>query len=255
MIDIHTHILPGVDDGSADLEDSYLMAELAEECGVDTIIATWHCNIRGEFENYWCRELEERLQQLNHFIRGRGGSVQILPGQEIYATEDMAEKIKKGRLISLNHTCYYLVEFGFYKSSAWITRRLGELLELGITPVVAHPERYACVQQELEAAQMWVDMGCQLQVNKGSVFGRFGRPAWRAAGELLYADLVSYMASDAHSPYQRTTWMGDAYEFLCEEFSEQMAHRLLEENPHKLIHSRKSPYFIQNTEEQADGKN
>lgn len=243
MIDIHTHILPGVDDGAEDLEDSYLMAELAAESGVETIICTPHSNMRGVFENYNTRKLQERLQELNEVVKKRGIPVQILPGMEIYATDDVADRIKAGELLSLNGTKYYLVEFGFHKTSIWMTKILERILRLGVVPVVAHPERYEAVQRDHEVVQLWTDMGCQMQINKGSVFGKFGRGAWKAAGEMLYADQVSYVASDAHSPYQRTTYLRDTYHFLCEEFSRDLAERVLIENPQAMLLSEKTPYL------------
>ena len=243
MIDIHTHILPGVDDGAEDLEDSYLMAELAEESDVETIICTPHSNMRGIFENYYTDEYTEKIQKLNRLVQDRGLSITLLPGMEIYATEDVAERIRSGQVISLNYTKNYLIEFGFHKSSIWMTKILEKILRLGVTPVVAHPERYECVQQDPEVVQLWNNMGCQMQINKGSVFGKFGRGAWKVAGELLYSGQISYVASDAHSPYQRTTYLKDTWHFLCEEFSRELAQQVLYENPYRLIHGERSPYI------------
>lgn len=243
MIDIHSHILPGVDDGAEDWEDARLMAELAEESKVEAIICTPHSNIPGEFENYWDVELQNRMKRLQREISDKGISLQILPGAEIYATDNVAELIKAGRLVSLNFTKYYLIEFGFQKSAIWMTRILASILNLGVIPVVAHPERYGCVQREPEIVEQWIEMGCRMQINKGSMFGRFGHGAWKTAGELLFHRRVSYVASDAHGPYRRTTYMANAYEFLCEEFSKSLADRLLIENPQKLIHSPKTEFL------------
>lgn len=244
MIDIHAHILPEVDDGADDMEDSCLMAELAEESGVETIICTPHSNIEGICDNYWDAGMAGRVEQLQRELENRQIPVSVLPGMEIYGTEDVPDKIKAGKLISLNFTKYYLIEFGFQKSNLWMTKILARVRDLGLTPVVAHPERYECVQRDLETAQLWTDMGCQLQINKGSLFGKFGRGAWKAAGELLYQDLVSYVASDAHSPYRRTTYMGEAYDFLCEEFSKKLADQVLIENPRKLVQSEKTEFIV-----------
>lgn len=235
MIDIHTHILPAVDDGSPDLEDSLLMAELAVESGVKIIVATPHCNIPGRFENYRSRQMLERFVEFQHVVRERKIPVQILTGMEIYATEDLAEKIKSNRVIPLNHSRYYLIEFGFYKNPEWMTEILDSVLETGAVPVIAHPERYEGVQQNPDFVARWKSMGCLTQTNKGSFFARFGKSAMYTAMQLLSEGLITCVSSDAHSPYSRTTYMGDIRAFLCEEFSKKLADELLVENPGKII--------------------
>ncbi len=235
MIDIHAHILPHVDDGAADMQDALLMAELAVEGGVHTIIATPHSNIPGEVDNYYDPALMRRMTDLQERIKERELPLILLPGMEIFGTEDAAQKIQQGRLISLNNSGYYLVEFGFRRSGSWITDILMSIRKTGGIPVVAHPERYDCIQKKPELALDWIDLGCQLQVNRGSIFGKFGRASFRAADELLRNDWITYVASDAHSPYQRTTFMGDVYDFLREEFSEKRARCLLVENAEKYL--------------------
>lgn len=235
MIDIHAHILPYVDDGAADMADALLMAELAVESGVDTIIATPHSNIPGEVDNYYDPVLAQHMVAFQGQIKASGLPLTLLIGMEIFGTEDVAQKIMEGRLISLNSSGYYLVEFGFRCSGAWITEILNSILAIGKVPVIAHPERYHCVQQNPKLALDWIDLGCQLQMNKGSIFGRFGKASFRTADKLLRNDWITYVASDAHSPYQRTTFMGDVYSFLREEFSEKRARRLLIENAQKYL--------------------
>lgn len=235
MIDIHTHILPGVDDGAEDLTDALLMAELAAESGVHTIIATPHGNIPGGVNLEKSAELKNRLRDLQEKIWERGVPLQLLSGMEIYVTEDVAEKMKDGKVLSLNESDYYLIEFGFFADAGWITDRLEEIRAMGGVPVIAHPERYVCIQKKPEIAADWIDLGCQLQMNKGSIFGKFGRASFYAADRLLGNDCITYVASDAHSPYHRTTYMKDIQEFLQEEYSSAFANRLLQENPQRFL--------------------
>lgn len=235
MIDIHTHIVPYVDDGAEDMEDALLMAELALESGVETVIATPHSNIPGEVENYAGPELEGFLNDLRNQLTQRQLPLTVLSGMEIYATEDVPQKIRDGCFWSLNDSGRYLVEFGFQKRGSQVTNILEDLCDLGAKPVVAHPERYACIQRDPGLASDWIDMGCQLQMNRGSIFGKFGRASFYAAEELLQNGWITYIASDAHSPYRRTTYMKDIYDFLCEEFSKSKAQKLLIENPQKYL--------------------
>lgn len=235
MIDIHTHILPGVDDGAEDMTDALLMAELAVESGVHTIFATPHSNIPEEVDNYRSLELMNHFLNLQEKIREHGLSLNLLNGMEIYVTEDVVEKIKDKKVIPLNDSHYYLVEFGFYANVDWMTERLEEIRDIGAIPVIAHPERYVCVQKKPEVVSDWIDMGCQLQMNKGSIFGKFGRASFRTADKLLWNDCITYIASDAHSPYHRTTYMKDIQNFLKEEYSNALANRLLLENPQRFL--------------------
>lgn len=235
MIDIHTHILPGIDDGAEDMTDALLMAELAAESGVSTIIATPHSNIPGEVDNFWSPKLEETLKKLQEETKKREIPMTVLEGMEIFGTDDVTEKIRDGRVISLNDSGRYLIEFGFYSSASRITGILERIRKMGAVPIVAHPERYTCVQQYPELAMEWTDMGCQLQMNKGSIFGKFGRRSFKAAEQLLRNRIVTYIASDAHSPYRRTTFMKDIDDFLREEFSSQYAYQILTENPQRFL--------------------
>lgn len=235
MIDIHVHIIPNVDDGAEDMQDALLMAELAVESGVHTIAATPHCNLPIGFDNYWNPELAEHFQRLQTEIHKRGLPLEIWTGMEIYATEQVPELIREKKVIPINDSGRYLVEFDFYMRSDNIRRLLEKICDTGAIPIVAHPERYICVQRRPQIVMDWLDMGCQLQINRGSFFGSFGRGSFGAADELLRNSCVAYIASDAHSPYRRTTYMRDVEEFLSEEYSRKLAEKLLRENPNRFL--------------------
>lgn len=235
MIDIHTHILPGVDDGSENMEESVEMAELAEESQVHTIVVTPHCNMEGTFENFYCAEWQNRFDRLAEQIKEERIKIRLLKGMEIFATEDVAEKIEKGLLIPINDSRYYLIEFPFGADPFWMGDVLDSVLSIDKIPVIAHPERYYCVQDNPMILYEWMQQGCMSQLNKGSIFGKFGKHAQMAAGILLEHNLVTCVASDAHSPYQRTTFLGDIREYLEDEFGRSYAERLLHHNPQRII--------------------
>lgn len=235
MLDIHIHILPGVDDGAQDYDDAIGMAELALRSGITTIVATPHANQMGRFENFYTPEFSRRYERLEDMLHSSRLGLQVLVGQEIMASEDMVKKIRDGRLISLNHTQYYLIEFPFDASPGWITDRLTEVLQFGKIPLIAHVERYYCVQYDPSYVYDWIEMGCLTQMNKGSVFGRFGNEVKRATVPLLNYELIHCIASDAHSAVQRTPWMRDIQKFLVENFDQEYAYRLLDANPYKIV--------------------
>lgn len=235
MIDIHTHILPGIDDGSSSMEDSIEMAELAYESGVRIIVATPHCNIDGVFENYYTAEWRELFQQFKRELKEEGIPIDLIKGMEIYASEDVAEKILEGRLIPIHNSRYYLIEFPFDADPYWMGDILESVLSINKVPVIAHPERYYCIQDHPGILYEWMRKGCLSQLNKGSVFGRFGRHAARSAEVLLEHNLVTCIASDAHSLYRRTTYMADIKEFMEDHFGREMAKKLLYHNAHSII--------------------
>ena len=140
-------------------------------------------------------------------------------------------------MIGLNGSRYPLIEFSFYHFGAQATDILEEILALGMRPVVAHPERYDYVQRDPAILNLWVQMGCLLQINKGSLLGRFGPVEERLALELVDRGFAFAVASDAHSPRFRTTWMQDVDRLLRDEFSDAAAETLLEHNPKKLLNN------------------
>lgn len=241
MIDLHAHILPGLDDGAQTIEDSIGLAELALEGGTEIIVATPHSNQKGRFENYYTEELKKAYRDLKQALEQENLPLKILPGMEIFASGDIREKIRDGALIGLNHTDYYLVEFAFDENPYWMGSCLEDMLDLGKIPLVAHPERYFCIQEHPETVYEWLQMGCRIQINKGSLFGKFGRHAKKLADRLLEWDMVTCVASDAHSPFMRTTFLGDAADYLAEQYGEERMHRLLEENPRTIIQNGRIP--------------
>lgn len=237
MIDIHAHILPGVDDGSRDMTDSLLMAEMAVESGVDTIIATPHSHVRRDSREH-LRKIRDAFYALRREVAARDLPLEILPGMEIFCCGDLADRFDEGTVLSLNGTERYLIEFAFEEDAARCRRYIETVRERGGLPVIAHPERYVCLQKDPSLADEWIRLGCQLQMNKDSAFGAFGRKARKTAYRLLKKRQYTYVGSDAHSPYGRSTHMGDIREFLLENYSSVMADGLLERSAQRCLTER-----------------
>ncbi len=230
MIDIHCHILYGLDDGSVSAEESVEMALLAFKGGTEKIIATPHCNVPGTYRNMWEPEFDLMINQLNERLSQRGCDVSLYPGQEIFCNEGFMSLLSEGKLITLNKSLYPLVEFDFYEHSSSVYHKLKRLLAEGYKPIVAHPERYAFFCEDEEAVIKLRNMGCLLQLNKGSLQGSFGRSAYEAAKRVLDRAYADFVASDAHSPYRRTPYLGEAFEFVAENYSFDYAEVLFEKN-------------------------
>lgn len=247
MIDIHNHILPGLDDGAESWDDALEMAEMAVESGVQVIAATSHANLpetlyagvngterREEAERYLMQ-----LETFRGFLKQEKIPLKVCRGMEIFGPDQAAERLKRKELLTLNGTRYCLVEFALDTEAHPVYRTILELRAVGCIPVVAHPERYLCVQRVPAHVYEWYRMGAAIQVNKGSVTGRFGSRAERTADSLLRHRLVTAVASDAHSPYRRTPRMDEMKEILAARYGDHCPRLLLEENPARILLGKK----------------
>lgn len=229
MIDLHCHILPQVDDGSQSLSESLDMARLASQSGVTAIAATPHCLDGG------ASMIRERVLLLREALEDADIPIRLYLGMEIFGTPFTAELLQEGLLLTLNNSRYPLIEFRFHGTGEQETQILREVLDAGYVPVVAHPERYEYIQDEPELINRWKEMGCLFQINRGSLFGRFGSSARLMARELVGRGFASVIASDGHSPRMRTPWMKDVAIFLEQEISDSAKEYLLRKNPRAIL--------------------
>lgn len=235
IIDLHSHILPQLDDGSQSLEQSLQMADMAVRSGVRSMVVTPHC-IRGD-----AREVMAAFTLVREALQDTGIPLRLFPGMEILGTPDTAQLLKSGQLLTINGSRYPLIEFPFGAGSRGNTKILEDVIRVGFRPVIAHPERYECVQEDPTCVEAWNEMGCLLQINRGSLLGRFGGRAQETAFFLVDGGFATAVASDAHSPWMRTPWMADVYELLATEFSPELARRLLWHAPRSIIKNEPLP--------------
>lgn len=235
MIDIHAHILPQVDDGSPSLECSLEMARLAVESGVAAMIATPHCNLPGSGALLWADALTRCTRELSHALEEQGIPLRLYAGMEIFGTPDTAEKLRRGKLCTLAGSRYPLIEFPFHDYGREATDILDSVLAMGLRPIVAHPERYRYTQDEPRLLNLWVDMGCLLQVNRGSLLGRFGERAEELGHSMVGRGFAAFAASDAHTSTVRTPWMRDVQELLRREYSPRTAQLLTQTHAEQVL--------------------
>lgn len=229
MIDLHSHILPGLDDGAQSLEESLAMARVAVEGGITSMAATPHCREDRTQEVYAAWHL------LRDALRENRIPLRLFPGMEIFGTRDTARLLREGRLFTLNGSRYPLIEFSFRSDGEEETWVLNSVCKLGFVPIVAHPERYAYVQKNPALIDRWHRMGCRMQVNRGSLLGRFGPRAQSMGMELVERGFAVLVASDAHSPKLRTPCLEDVRRLLEREISPLCARTLLLDNPRKIL--------------------
>lgn len=231
MIDIHCHILPGLDDGAEDIQDTLEMASLAQASSVKVIVATPHCNVPSEPDNYYDSRYREAFLSACRALEEERIPVKLLPGMEVFVTYDLPDLIKDKKVLTLNQSRYLLMEFAFDEDPEFVDIMVDRIKEIGIRPVIAHPERYEFIKNDLEFARQLVERGCIFQANKGSLMGRYGRRSEETVRELMKNDLIKLVASDAHSAIVRTPDMRRARSVakeLCD------VKKLFEDNPMKI---------------------
>lgn len=240
MIDIHCHILPGLDDGSASLEMSLEMAAKAAACGIRTIAATPHCNTRNSRKNYQSPELNSDLARLKDCLLRCKIPVRTVCGAEVLLRSDFEEKMRRGLLPTLNNSRYLLCEFYFDEPYESMSEKLSRVKAHGLVPVIAHPERYYCIQENPMFAEEWTQKGYLLQANACSITGALGRNEQDTAELLLGWNCYSAVASDAHRPDGRISDMPEAAERLRLRFSADYVRLLFHGNPLAILENRRT---------------
>ena len=241
MIDLHCHILPGVDDGSAQMEISLDMAALAAASAIGPIVATPHCNTRDQRQNYRSPELDAAFAALQRALDRAGTPVKVLPGSEVLLRNDVGLLLDTQPLYTLAGSRYLLVEFYFDEDPRFMDEALATVRRPSLIPVVAHPERYFCVQDEPRLARQWTSQGCVLQLNKGSILGTLGELGERpydTGRDFLQRGLCHVIASDAHHAAWRTPSFLRLLDELDYFFPQVPAELLLERNPRRIIENR-----------------
>jgi protein-tyrosine phosphatase len=237
MIDVHSHILHGLDDGAASFEVSLAMVKLAADWGTTDIVASPHANLEYKFDP---NVVESRLAELRE---AAGASAPRLHyGCDFHLSFDnIQDAVAHPTKYTINHGRYLLVEFSDLVIFPNTSEIFARLLDAGMVPVITHPERNPLLQQKLDTLSEWVGMGCLLQVTAQSFTGRFGRRAERFSRTLLEEDLIHVVASDAHDTQHRPPNLGEAYEWLARERSEALAERVCVSIPGAIVRNEPLP--------------
>lgn len=240
MIDIHSHIVFDVDDGPKTIEDSRALLEESYRQGVRTIISTSHRR-KGMFETPESK-IEENFKQVQELAKEIADDLTILYGAEIYYTSDILDKLEQGKIPRLANSQYALIEFSMITPYKEIHTALSNVLRLGVTPVVAHIERYHCLENDEKKVRDLINMGCYTQINSSSVlkpklFGDTYKFMKKRAQFFLEKDLVHFVASDMHNLNPRPPYMQEAYQIISKKYGESHAEQLFRKNQELLLRS------------------
>lgn len=226
MVDIHYHLLFGVDDGPQTIEASLELAEASIAEGVTHIVCTPHAS-----DDFIFRPdvNQERLALLNERLRSR---ITLGLGCDFRLSYDNIEDALRNRTkYTINGQQYLLVEFPDYAISQFSAEALHEFMVNGIVPIITHPERNPHLVADADRMAAWLEDGCLVQVTAASLAGRLGKQAQATCDDLIKKNWVHFVASDAHSIKSRPPEMASAYKHLNRHFGQATADRLCWQNP------------------------
>jgi protein-tyrosine phosphatase len=227
MIDIHCHILPGLDDGASDLEESLEMARLAEKEGIRKIVATPH-HQNGKYTNKKA-EIIEKTIELNRHLQAEQIDVEILPGQEPRIYGEFLDGLAKNDILTVaHHSTYVLVELPCNHVPRYTEQLLFDIQMKGLTPVIVHPERNFGLMEQPDKLYKFVKNGAAAQVTAASLTGYFGKRIQKFTEDIIEANLAHFFASDAHNTKGRAFKMAEAKELIAKKFGTDTLHMLMD---------------------------
>ncbi len=240
MIDIHHHLLFGLDDGSPDLETSLKMAEMAVADGITHIVCTPHASNDFAFQP---EENAARLAQLQAAVtKALGAQLTLGIGCDFHLSyENITDAIANPAKYTINHKNYLLIEFPNMGIAPAMPDHVYQLVLAGLTPIITHPERNPTFIEHPQKLNDYIQMGCLIQITAGSVLGGFGRTPQRFANSLLQENQVDIVASDAHNIDRRRPLLRATYEEVSNNFGSDVAERLFVTNPRAVFYGEAMP--------------
>lgn len=236
MIDFHSHILPGIDDGSRDIEETYEMIKEAYDAGFKSIISTSHY-IEGSYE---CDKLsrEHMISEIEQGLKDKNIDVKIYLGTEAYISRDLNLLVKENKIATINNGNYLLFELPMNTKVLFLEDAILNLISIGVKPIIAHPERYTFVQEDPNMLIELIEKGVLFQMNYGSASGIYGKEVKKTAIKLLKSNMIHFLGSDSHRHQSIYTKMNEFKDNIIKVIGEDRFEKLSEENPRKVLNSK-----------------
>lgn len=233
IIDIHAHILPGIDDGSRSMDETMAMLQQAYDEGVRAIFATPHCGVANPgFDRV---KAEQVLEEVQRECRARFSDLFILKGNELFYSSGILQRLNNGEVNTLIGSDYILVEFASDVSYKELERAMRELITGGYRPVLAHAERYMCLIKDQDLTEDLVKQGVYIQINSSSLMrGRFNK-RMRWCRRLVERGLVHFVATDCHNTDSRKSEMKAAIEKLRDVTDEETVRDMVYRNGIRIM--------------------
>ncbi len=238
MIDIHSHIIPEVDDGAKSWEIAREMCRMAAADGIEHMVATPHANERYAYDRELLRSLLDRLRGLI------GNKPTLSLGCDFHLSyENIQDALRRPHGYTIEETPYLLVELSNYGIPANMEESFTQLGAKGLRPIITHPERNPILQRDPQRVLRWVELGCAVQITASAITGSWGERSWRAAEWLLEREAVHFMATDSHDYRHRIPILSAARKEVEENFGADIAKALVDGNPRAVISGLALPYF------------
>ena len=233
MIDVHSHLIPAIDDGSCSIEETVQMIKEAEDAGFTDIVLTSHYLINyyeteANIINVWTEQLQNILDQKNI-------NVKIYSGNEVYITENLDELIKNNIVCTMANSHYLLMELPMSSNVKYLDNIIFTLKTMKIVPIIAHPERYKFIQEDPDRIEDLIEQGCLIQCNYASITGFYGKEALKTVKQLLKNDHVHLLGSDCHKPNTIYKDMKNILKKLNKIISDEQLHRITVKNPSIIL--------------------
>lgn len=216
MIDIHSHIIPRIDDGSKSIEMTLEMLKNAKNRGTDEIVATPHYLL--EYGEATIHEVKKYVSEINELLKREDIDINVYHGQEVYFSERIIEDYLNDKIGTINDTRYMLIEFNMKKFEDNIFDILYELQVRDIVPIIAHPERYRTLIEKPSKINDFIREGYLFQLNAGSLTGKFGESVQKTAKILLNNNIYNFIGSDAHNITSRPTGLDEVLNIIREKY-------------------------------------
>lgn len=234
MIDIHSHILPNIDDGSKDMDISIEMARLYIENGFHTVVATPHYVENSTMDNSYYKNIEI-LDNLKKELKLNGISLDIYLGNEIYICDNLFKNLQNEKITTLNNTKYILVELPFMDLPKNCLSVIDKLITLDYIPILAHPERNVVICEDINVLYDLIVKGCLVQINIPSIEGKYGLEIKEATENMLKCNMVHFIGTDAHSNLRRSPNVARGIEIIKNVVGEEKFVELALDNPKNML--------------------
>ena len=236
MIDIHSHILPNIDDGARSIEETFNLIKEAERAGFESVVSTSHY-----MENYYETDVPERevwVKAILENLKTKNINTNLYLGNEIYFSENIINLLEKRKASTINDTSYVLFELPMNSEPMNLYDIVYEMLQYKLVPILAHPERYSYVQKDPDLIYDLIEKGVLMQANYGSIIGQYGEKAQIIVEKFLENNMIHFLGSDVHRPNTIYPKIPRILEQIADIVGEEKLEELTTTNP-KLVLSNK----------------